>query len=71
MRQTTSTALWTILGAMCVPPAFAEGPCPQGQRMVGQQAARGAVFPICQPIAAAPHICEVAYTACSFPVRVQ
>lgn len=42
--------LLALLGATCVPMAWAEGPCPPGQRMVGQQSVPGAVFPICQAI---------------------
>lgn len=30
--------------------SWAEGPCPAGQRMVGQQNVPGAAYPICQPI---------------------
>lgn len=50
MRHSRNLALLAVLGAMYIPTAFSEGPCPSGQRMVGQQGAPGAVFPICQPI---------------------
>jgi hypothetical protein len=42
--------LLALLCAMYMPPAWSEGPCPAGQRMVGQQSIPGAVYPICQPI---------------------
>lgn len=51
MKQRRNLALLSLLGSMCMSTAWAEGPCPQGQRMVGQQNRGGAVIPICQPFA--------------------